>query len=112
MTATDLQASVCRFPNCDEPVHADGICLDHYEQFEGDAQPTVQPTRDATPAPTGRLRISPLHAVVRSHRDGSAIIAVYGVYGTGELAQAAASNLSGLGIPDKMQVVPFYEVTP
>lgn len=101
--------SVCRFPNCDEPVHADGICLDHYEQFEGDAQPTAQPPRDATPAPTGRLRISPLHAVVRSHGPTTA---VYGVYGTEELAANAARMLTGLGIPGGMEVVPFYEVTP
>lgn len=113
MAETGPQAlSVCRFPGCDDPVHADGICQDHHSQFEGGAQPTVQPPRDAAPAPTGRLRITPMHAVVRGYHDGSGIIAVYGVYGTAQLAAAAAANLSGLGIPDKMEVVPFYEVTP
>lgn len=106
---------VCRFPGCDDPVHADGICRDHHEQFHGktDAAPAQQ-SADATPAaavpvPAGRLRISPLHAVVRTHGPTTA---VYGVYGTPELAANAAAMLTELGIPGGMDVVPFYEVTP
>lgn len=38
--------------------------------------------------------------------------AVYGVYGTGELAEGAARMLGALRIPDAMQIVPFYEVAP
>lgn len=110
MAETGPQPTVCRFPGCDDPVHADGICLDHYEQFEGNAQPAAQPPRDAAPAATGRLRITPMHCAVRCGDSG--VIAVYGVYGTGELAKTAAANLTGLGIPGEMQVVPFYEVTP
>ncbi len=104
--------SVCRFPQCEDPVHLDGICRDHYEQFNG--PDTTALPQDARPVPVaaGRLRISPLHAVVRAYHDGSGVVAVYGVYYTEELAANAAKMLSGLGIPDEMQVVPFYEVTP
>ncbi len=107
--------SVCRFPGCDDPVYREGICRDHHEQFNG--PDTAAPPQDArpasvAPAASGRLRISPLHAVVRSLPGGSAVLGVYGVYGTEELAGNAARMLSGLGIPDEMQVVPFYEVTP
>lgn len=108
-------ASVCSMPGCDDPRHADGLCLDHWQQFNGptDAAPTVQQTAaPVAPAPTGRLRLSPLHAVVRRYEHGQGVIAVYGVYGTDELAKSAAGMLGQLGIPDEFEVVPFYEVTP
>jgi hypothetical protein len=111
-------APICRFPGCDDPVHAEGICLDHYQQFHGDAADTTSPAGQpqdaapAAPAPSGRLRLSPLHAVVRAYSDGSGILGVYGVYGTPELAEKATAMLAGLGIPDKLETVPFYEVAP
>lgn len=116
MTDTTTEPS-CRFPGCYEPVHAEGICLDHWEVFHGpqDAAATSvqpQPASAAPAPPSGRLRISPLHAVVRAYSDGSAILGVYGVYGSMELAENAASMLVDLGIPDEMRIVPFYEVTP
>jgi len=109
-------ASVCRFPGCEDPVHAEGICLDHYQQFHGDAADTAPAAVPGSPpapaAPTGRLGLTPLHAVVRNYEHDQGVIAVYGVYGTEELAAAAATMLGQLGIPGDMQVVPFYEVTP
>lgn len=119
MTDPTVPAPICRFPGCDDDVHAEGICLDHYQQFHGDAPdastPAGQP-QDAAPAvaarPTGRMRLTPLHAVVRSYDHDQGVIAVYGVYGTEELAQDAAVKLAELGIPDKLETVPFYEVAP
>lgn len=119
MTDPTVPAPICRFPGCDDDAHAEGICLDHYQQFHGDAPdanaPAGQPqdaAPPATPAPTGRLRLSPLHAVVRSCHDGSGIHGVYGAYGTPELAEKATAMLAELGIPDKLETVPFYEVAP
>ena len=112
-------APICRFPGCDDPVHAEGICLDHYQQFHGDAPDAAAPAGQpqdaapaAPPAPTGRLRLTPLHAVVRSYDHDQGVIAVYGVYGTEELAASAALMLGQLGIPGTLETVPFYEVTP
>jgi hypothetical protein len=119
MTETTAPVPVCRMPGCDDPLYADGLCLDDWQKFNGpvtDAPPTVPQPRDAAPAapvaPTGRLRLSPLHAIVRAHYDGSGILGVYGVYGTAELAEGAVGMLKGLGIPDDLTVVPFYEVAP
>lgn len=106
---------MCSMPNCDDPRQTDGLCLDHWQQFNGpsDATPAVQQTAaPAAPAPTGRLRLTPLHAVVRNEEHSQGVIAVYGVYGSDELAKSAAVMLGELGIPGVMEVVPFYEVTP
>lgn len=110
-------APMCSMPGCDDPRHADGLCLDHWQQFNGpsDAAPvTALAAAPAVAAPTGRLRLTPLHAVVRVriHHEDREVLGVYGVYGTPELAQGAADMLASLGLPDEMETVPFYEVTP
>lgn len=117
MTDTTTPAPMCSMPGCDDPRHADGLCLDHWQQFNGpaaDAAPAVAQPADAapTPAPTGRLKLVPMSAVVRSYHDGSGVMAVYGAYANDGLAQGAADKLAEMGIPDKLEVVPFYEVTP
>lgn len=115
MAETGPQAPVCRFPQCEDPVYAEGICRDHYEQFNEAAPAAVAVPRDAqaSPAASGRLRMAPMHAVVRlDYGSDSRVVAVYGVYGTAELAGNAAAMLSSLDIPGDMTVVPFYEVTP
>lgn len=118
---TDTTAvPMCSMPSCDDPRYADGLCLEHWQQFNGPADaaaPVAARLADATPtpaptAPTGRLRLVPMSAVVRSYHDGSGVMAVYGAYASDALAQGAADKLAELGIPDKLEVVPFYEVTP
>ncbi len=116
MTDITTPAPMCSMLGCDDPRHADGLCLGHWQQFNGpvaDAVPTVQQTAaPAAPAPTGRLRLTPMYAVVRCYYADQGVMAVYGAYGTQELAQGAADKLAEMGIPDKLEVVPFYEVTP
>lgn len=102
----------CRMPGCDEPLYAEGLCREDYERFHGDTGPVPIPADTPSTAPTGRLRLSPMRAVVRREHDDPAAVAVYGVYGSEKLAQGAAAMLSGLGIPGVMETVPFYEVTP
>lgn len=115
-------APICRMPGCDDPLHAEGLCLDHHQAFHGpvtDAAPAVGGPRDAAPAlpaapavPSGRLRLTPMHAVVRNYDHDQGVVAVYGVYGTEELAASAALMLGQLGIPGTLETVPFYEVAP
>lgn len=111
---TDTTPRPCGMPGCDDPHYADGLCEDHHRQFHPDAteprESAPQPVA-AAPAPSGRLRLSPMFALVGCDADGVAG-AVYGVYGTGDLAQSASGMISALGIPGRMQIVPFYEVTP
>lgn len=113
MTTTDTRP--CSFHGCNEPAHTDGICIDHYRQFRPDTPVTgpqdAAPTAPAaTAAPRGRLRLSPMFTLVGMY-EGLAT-ACYGVYGTGELAESAAEMLTALGIPGRLQILPFYEVTP
>ena len=112
----------CSFPGCDEPAEADGACVEHWKQFNTAVPPVGAEPRGAVPAdrapnpgaptPSGRLRLAPMFAVVRCYYSDPGVMAVYGAYGSEELAQRAAGMLTELGIPDKLEVVPFYEVTP
>lgn len=56
------------------------------------------------------VSMQPMHAVVRSYFDGSAILAVYGIYPNPGRAQSAIDVLGEMGIPDKLEIVPFYQV--
>ena len=47
-------------------------------------------------------------SVVRSHGDGSAILATYGTRPTRESAEALAERLADLGVDGNLTVVPFY----
>lgn len=60
------------------------------------------------------LRIIPRFAVVRGYHDQGGPIAVYGVYNTEAYAKKIVGELVelGIGVTDRMDVVPFYEVTP
>lgn len=116
MTTTDTPGRPCGLPGCDEPHYADGICLEHHAQFHAtpttaQAEPRDTPPTTRVPSLSGRLRLSPMFTLVGCDAEGVAV-AGYGVYGSGELAEGAAQMLAALGIPVKMMIVPFYEVTP
>lgn len=69
------------------------------------------PEADANTSSTlTSVNLQPMHAVVRAYHDGSGVIAVYGIYFNAGQAQNAITALQELGVPDHLQVVPFYQV--
>lgn len=74
---------------------------------------TDEPEAKQPPDRATHMRIKPRYAIVRGHHDGGTI-AVYGVYNTEPFAKAVLGDLAelGIGFTDRMEVVPFYEVTP
>ncbi len=77
---------------------------------------TTEPSADVPPErpePATHMRITPRFAIVRSYHDGGPI-AVYGVYNTKPFAEKVMDSIKelGIGFTDRMEVVPYYEVTP